>query len=165
MPLVYTQGDLLSWPAGTTVIAHGVSRQAVLGAGLALQIAERYPETKQAYLDAFEEAGQRGGYPQLGDIVVAPVENDSKRIVHCFTQNEIGRQKRQLDYEALYRALEQLKTLLEGAKAEGREWVLGMPAWIGTGLAGGSPRIVEAMVRHLFQKSPVKCVVVQKPTA
>lgn len=170
MAVVYTQGDLLTWPADITVLAHGVSLQRVLGAGLALQIAERYPEAKQAYLDAFEppEANpvalglHRG--PQLGDLIVAPVEGDTKRICHCVTQDGIGRDRRRLDYEALYRALEQLKTLLEGAAAEGRHWVLGMPAWIGCGLAGGAPRIVEAMVTHLFHQSPVKCVVVQQPS-
>lgn len=161
MSVEYIKGDLLDWPAGINVIAHGVSRQAKMGKGIAKQIADRYPDAKQAYLDAFAEAGQRGGYPQLGDIVVAKVENDTKRIVHAFTQDDIGTDRRQLNYEALHVALTSLRDMLESARAEGREWVLGIPQWIGCGLAGGHSAVVQAHVESIFWQSPVRCVVVE----
>lgn len=161
MSVEYTEGDLLDWPAGITVIAHVANSLGLAGAGIARQIAGRYPESAKSYRQWCETA--LGGRADLGTFHVTPVENGTKRIAWLVGQADVGTDRRQLNYEALYAGLESLKTLLTDAHAQGRtQWVLGLPQWLGCGLAGGREPIVQAMVETLFYQSPVKCVVVEK---
>lgn len=162
MPVVHVKGNILDWPAGIRVIVHGCNLQRRFGAGLAAQIAEEYPTAKDAYLKAFELADEgKSEMPTLGCLIVAEVAG-GKRIINAITQTEVGTHKVQLDMPALRSVLTQVRTLLEGAAKEGRTWVLGIPKWIGCGLAGGNAAEVEALVNELFAESVVKCVVVER---
>ena len=158
MSVSHTTGNLLDFPDGITVIAHGCNMQGKMGSGIAKDIAAKWPEALTVYEDAYN-----AGELELGTLTVAKVEDGTKRVVNLVTQETVGTDKRRVDYEGLYCALEALRDLLERAHHDGRTYVLGLPAWIGAGLAGGSPEIVEAMVTHLFGKSPVRCAVVTKP--
>lgn len=162
MPVEHVVGNLLNWERGTNVICHCVSLQRVMGAGVALQIAEEYPAAKEAYLEAFTKAdGGEAPMPELGCLIVATVPG-GKRIIHLVAQADIGTHKTQLDYDALRDGLTQVREILEGAAKEGRNWVLGLPKWIGAGYAGGDPVKVEAIVNDIFGQSPVRCVVVER---
>lgn len=157
MSVSYITGNLLDYPAGCTVIAHGTSRQGVLGAGIAKGIADEYPAACEPYFAAFADGKQ----PPLGSIIAGDVPG-GKRLVHLVCQDQIGTERRQVDYEALLYCLERLHDLLLTAHREGRTWVLGLP-WLGCGLAGGARGIVKALIEHVFGESPVKCVVVELP--
>ena len=82
-----------------------------------------------------------------------------KRIVNLVTQERIGTDQRQVDYEALYTSLNTLRRVLESARDEGRIYRLAVP-WLSCGLAGGSTKVVGAMIEEIFGNSPIVCTVV-----
>lgn len=161
MPITYIKGDLLQWPAGINVICHGCNSLGLHGAGIAAQIAKRYPAAAEEYR-LFCKAGALG-QAALGSYHVSDVtEGETKRrIIWLVTQEKVGTDKRQLDYEALYSGLSDIKSLLAIAHSQGRVWHLGLPQWIGGGLAGGSALVIQAMVEDIFYQSPVPCTVVE----
>lgn len=159
MPVEYTIGDALSFPKGATVLAHGCNTLpggGHMGSGIARLIADRWP----VVIKADQEAAKAGGNV-LGQFSVATVE-DEKRVVNLYTQERVGTDRRQVDYEAVYVGLSHLRDALEAAFAAGRTHAVCMP-WIGCGLAGGSKVIVGAMIEDVFGPSPVRAIVVTHP--
>lgn len=161
MSVEHVTGNLLDFTTWNVAL-HIVSRQYVMGAGLAKQIKEEFPAAYDAYKAAFSK--EKDGTlvaPPLGSLIPAEVMA-GKRVVNAVAQDGIGTDKRQLDYEALYVCLEQMERLLREAAADGRNWVLGLPHGLGCGLAGGALPVVEAMIHHIFDTSPIRCVIVQR---
>lgn len=156
MSLSLITADALTFPRGTNVLIHGVSQRGVMGAGIALKIRQRWPRAYDVYHEAFEK-----GDLQLGTFTVAITEDD-KRVVNLVTQRDIGTDKRQVDYEAVYSGLETLRDLLEEAGKEGRTYSIVMP-YIGCGLAGGSRDIIKAMTHHLFDNSSIQTYIAEQP--
>ncbi len=153
MSVQYIKGDAISFPEGTNVLLHGVNQLGVMGAGFALQVRERYPAAHEVYMAAYGAE-----HLWLGTFTVATLE-DGRKVVNLVTQREIGTEKRQVDYEALYAGLESIHALLLKAFDEGRVYSIAMP-WIGCGLAGGNRRVVEAMVESIFGSSDIMVYVV-----
>ena len=153
MSIEYFTGNALDFPNGANVLVHGCNTLGKFGAGIAAQIAEEYPAAKEVYLQAFENKQIR-----LGTFTTANVAG-GKRIVNLITQERVGADKRQVDYEALYLGLETLKDILEDAAKEGRNYTVCLP-WIGTGLAGGSKNIIKAIFEDIFDKSLIKFIIV-----
>lgn len=162
MSVEYMVGNALDFPGGSNVLLHGCNTLGgVFGAGIAKQIAEEYP----AALEADKEAAAAGAN-RLGLFSVAVLPN-GKRITNGYTQADISTDRRQVDYEAVYVVLSETRAALETALSDGRRYTLCMP-WIGCGLAGGSKRVIRAMIEDVFEESPIRCVVVEravKPSA
>lgn len=158
MSLTQIEGDLLNWQAGDhkwNVICHVCNAQRTMRSGLALAIKTKYPA-------AFEEYSKSD--MMLGTFSVATVE-DGKKIVNLIAQRYYGYDgKRYVDYEALYLGLEALKIALETAVTEGRQYSLAVPYKMASDRAGGSWMIVEAMLKDLFDKSPVPCYIIRLPS-
>ncbi len=154
MSVTYIKGNLLDFP-GVNVIGHIANCQGVMGSGLALQIKEEFPAAYEVYRKDFE-----AGECKLGQFSAAEVAG-GKRVVNLYCQDQFGRDRRHLDYEALYIALEGLKQLLERAHSEGRIYSLGLPYKLGSERAGGAWPVVDAMIQHLFAASDIKVVVVE----
>ena len=154
MSIEYVKGNLLDFP-GVNVIAQICNCKNIMGGGLALQIKEEYPAAFEA-----DTAAAKVGENQLGMFSVATLPN-GKRIVNLYCQYDIGTDKRQIDYEATTVALTRLKELLENANKEGRNYSVGLPAMMGCGLAGGDWHIVKAIIESIFEKSPIKVVIVE----
>ena len=161
MPVSYITGNLLDWPSGINVICHGCNSFGGHGAGIAKQIAEKYPEAAAGYKEFCKSSPL--GRAELGSFHVSDVTEGEtqRRIVWLITQQNVGTDRRQLDYEAFYSGLSDVKALLVAAREQGRHWHVGLPRWIGCGLAGGSPAVIQAMVEDLFYQSPVECTVVE----
>ena len=154
MSVEYVKGNLLDFPNNSNVICHCISsRQVSMGAGIAKAIREEYPAALEAYQKAFDS-----GSCQLGTFSVAEVAG-GKRVVNLVTQENLGTDRRQVDYEALYTALNTLRRVMENARDEGRIYRLAMP-WLSCGLAGGSTKVVGAMIEDIFGPSPIVCTVV-----
>lgn len=150
----HIKGNLLDFPK-CNVIAHGCNIHNTFGAGIALQIKEEYPLAYEADCEA-----AKAGKNQLGTVSQAVLPN-GKRILNLYQQTLKSDGTRALDYEAFYSALEQVKIVLEKAHAQGRIYTLGLPYKIGCGLAGGSWKVVYAMIEDLFLDSPIKVVIVE----
>lgn len=121
------------------VIVHGCNTKGVMGAGIARQIAERYPEALVA------DRGSLYLPDRLGGITVAEVENrfgNPLTIVNAYTQDDFrrGRGNINADYNAIEKAF---KTIAEnfGDKR------IGYPK-IGAGLAGGNWTIISAIIEE-----------------
>lgn len=156
MRVTYLTGNVLDFPNGTNVLVHGVSRQGVMGAGVAAQIAKRYPEAYEVYSAAYLDRVK--GELALGTFTVA-ILTDEKRVVNLVTQDEIGTESRKVDYEAVYSGLTTLRDALEDAGKQGRSYSICMP-WIGCGLAGGSQNVIRAMIEDVFGASSIPVTVV-----
>lgn len=161
MSVEFFEGNLLDFPAGITAIAHCANCQNTFGSGIAKQIKDRYPEAYTADTEAYNEA-KKNNTELLGCSSNAKVSDD-KRITNLYGQNRYGTDRRHLDYEAFYVALKGLRDGLENAHKAGRVYVLGLPFKIGCDRAGGDWMIVYAMILSLFDKSPVRCVLVSLP--
>ncbi|MFW6026035.1 MAG: macro domain-containing protein [Candidatus Woesearchaeota archaeon] len=142
------QGDLLE--GEVNIIAHQVNCMGVFGAGLAKQIAKKYPEAKKDYIDYCKNKGQHN---LLGDVLITEVEK--YKITNLFSQKYYGRYgeyykkyRRQTNYVALEKTLEELKRRYPDTK-------IGLPYKIGCGLAGGDWGIVYNIIDKVFKDSIV----------
>lgn len=78
-----------------------------------------------------------------------------------YTQEEIGA-KRSVDYEGFYCALEQVADYLDWRVNEGEEFIcFGLPYGISCGLAGGSVRIINAMIYDILEHRSFKTYLVK----
>lgn len=152
----FLYGNLLDFPYGINTIAHCCNTMNVMGAGIAKQIADRYPEAKEA-----DDECAKIGQNELGERSFAEVEIDDEenklphqtfgvnkrwcKIYNLYTQDGIGF-GREVNYEALYRNLH----LMRNALNNDSNCVLGLPYQMSSGLAGGSWEIVNAMINTIF---------------
>jgi O-acetyl-ADP-ribose deacetylase (regulator of RNase III) len=155
MSIEHKTGNLLDFGHGITMIAHCANCQNTFGSGIALQIKEEYPLAFEADTEAAKAKKNN-----LGQFSVASLPN-GKKIINIYAQNLFGMEKRQLDYEAFYIAFEELHRLLLEAKGKGRTHVLGIPKNICCFRAGGSWRVVNAMLEEIFLDSPIKLIIVE----
>lgn len=161
MSVEFVEGNLLDFPAGITTIAHCANCQNTFGSGIAKQIKDRYPEAYVADTEAHEEV-KKQGTALLGLFSTAQT-SDGKKITNLYGQERYGKDRRHLDYEGFYVALKGLRDALENAHKAGRTYILGLPFKIGCDRAGGDWMVVYAMILSLFDKSPVRCVLVMLP--
>ena len=140
----FISGDLLH--ADTDVIAHQVNCQGVMGAGLAKQIKDKYPQVYTAYHKACNTISDA---VLLGKVQV--ITTNPYRIANLFGQRYYGRDKRYTDYDALATALIKLRDYMckHGLKT------LGLPCGLGCGLAGGNWKIVYEIIRDVFTPSDI----------
>ena len=79
-------GNILDQTRG--IIVHGCNTRAIMGAGIALQIKEKYP---QAYKDYYIRCNNEVDKPSLLGKVVTTKINNELYIVNAFTQVNYGR--------------------------------------------------------------------------
>jgi O-acetyl-ADP-ribose deacetylase (regulator of RNase III) len=148
MPLKIFKGNLLN--AKQDVIVHQVNCQGSFGAGLAKQIADKYPKAKREYM---EYCKTKKDINLLGDCLIT--ETIDYDIANLFGQlyygsygdyyNEHGRQT---DYKALEYALDTLKRITKGK-------TIAFPYGIGCGLANGEWSEVKSLIRDTFTDQTV----------
>ena len=115
-------GNILDITSG--IIAHGVNRKLVMGAGVALAIAKKYPEVKQQFLS------RNNPVPGLG--YVDPVYiNNNLVICNCYVQDRYGQDKG-IKYASLL-AIQVAMTTLVHALIDSK--VIHIP-FIGAGFGG-----------------------------
>lgn len=151
-------GDLLTEP-GLTHVAHQANLYCSFGAGLALQIARKWPHA--AARDGQTAPGDRR---KLGTYTTAEYPRGSGKgpvVVNLYSQSGSYRQSDRTDYVALRRALTDLERELRGRPGVR----LGLPHGLGCGLAGGSWPKVYGILEAVFGDSPVAVVVVRLPEA
>jgi O-acetyl-ADP-ribose deacetylase (regulator of RNase III) len=162
MSLETIEGDLLDFPNGINYIAHSCNCQNIMGGGIALQIKERYPEAYEADTKAY-----KAEEVSLGDFSFTRVKNRPDRYIYnLYTQFNIGRQTRQVDYEAFHRAITTLRA--EIIKHETADIffdndvsTVGFPYKMSCSLAGGNWDIIYAMINDVFGHSTIKAYIVK----
>ena len=161
------EGNLLDFPNDINVIAHSCNTRHIMGAGIAKQIKDRYPQAYEADWKAFnQEYDKDGQYVHwLGKFSKAEI-NDRKYIYNMYTQASIGR-GREVHYEKFWQALKRVEQDLYAMNVAKHEYdgspppTLGLPYGISCGLAGGNWGIIKAMIEDIFLDSPIKCYIVK----
>ena len=130
-------GNVLDEPTG--IIVHGCNCQGVMGAGIALQVKERFPEAYKVYRDMHEGSGL-----VLGEVTVAEIDQ-TKFIVNANTQNSTGN-GRQVSYDAIATCFETVVLLADYIRDTRGENLAVMFPMIGAGLGGGNWEIISTII-------------------
>lgn len=151
MSIKHIKGDILtaSELPGFVAICHQVNCKGVMGAGLALQIKDKYPEVYQKYRRYCKD--EHYNPPQtlksllLGKIQIIYPEKGGLNpddyhfcIINCFGQDGCGCGL-QTDYLALKMCFSKINERFKGKR-------VALPFKIGCGLAGGDWNIVYSLI-------------------
>lgn len=133
------------------IIVHQTNCLGIMGGGIALQVRKLFPNVYEEYVKLCSQY-KDNTKSLLGKVQFVATPN-KKAIANCFGQEGIGTGV-QTDYQALYNSLSYVKrTALIKALS------VAIPYNIGCGLAGGDWKIVESMIKELFENDEdVKCV-------
>lgn len=126
-------GNLLKSDCG--MICHQVNARGVMGAGIAKQIRETYPNHYDDYMQR-----HRNGMLTLGSLVVS--EQNGKIIVGLIAQQNYGRGELYTDYQAFSTCLTTLGIAIKTLKIN----KIGLPYGIGCGLAGGDWSVMYGLI-------------------
>lgn len=151
----HREGDLLE-QADVTHIAHQANLWHAFGSGLALAIKKKFPKAYEADLQT-----GKGDPAKLGSWSVALLPG-GRHVVNLYAQVGISGKHRTTSYDAMDKGLRELEAALAGFSPVAR---LGIPYGMGCGLAGGSWKVVGAIVEDAFAKSPLEVVVCRLPRA
>lgn len=134
------RGNLLDSDA--KYICQQVNCQGAMGAGLAKQIAEKWPNVKREYVKFCDSKKQKQDL--LGDVQLVAAnggfqKKDDPFVLNIFGQFYYGHDGVYTDYSALIRAFRKMNQLYKGER-------LAFPYGFGCGLAGGEWQDVEALI-------------------
>lgn len=144
MSVQIVRGDLLD--AGG-YICHQVNCHGVMGAGVAKQIASKWPNVKKEYTAFCNSNASKQNL--LGEIQAVAVNGSTQKkhdpvVINIFGQLDYGHDGIYTDYSALTRAFKKMNKLYKGK-------TLAFPYGFGCGLAGGEWQDVETlMVKCLY---------------
>jgi len=130
------------------MIMHGCNSHGVFGAGFALMVAKEFPEVYTEHMRVAKSDGLELGKVQFGKSV------SDVHFANAITQLDTGTHQRQVNYEAVYTCLEQVKAYCVDNGIN----KLAMPQ-IGCGLAGGDWGIIFPMIKKFFNISDTDVVV------
>lgn len=135
-------GDILKFTEPGTIICHQTNCQGVMGAGLAKQIRNAYPNAYQEYKNKCTTytSSKLLGTVQLVDVL------PGVKVANCFGQEYFGRNKRYTDYNALESCFLYLKRYANNNNIK----TIAVPYGIGCGLAGGDWNIVRDIIKCVF---------------
>ena len=142
--LKYINGNLLDlFQSGEfDVIAHGANCFNTMGAGIAGQIAIRFPEAVAA-----DNTTIPGDLLKLGSLTVAVT--DYGLIFNLYTQYKPGKN---LDYTALRLSLRKMTRMIRGKNMK-----IGLPK-IGAGIAGGNWTKIEKIIAYELRHENVTVI-------
>lgn len=130
-------GNLLDAQA-PVIIVHQVNDLGFMGAGLALQIRNKYPNVYNIYR-------KHANSSQIGNIQLVKI-GDNRYICNMFSQKGISRVIRTTDYNAMRICFQKLAKL---------NIPIALPYKIGCGLAGGDWAIVSQMIDEILPSATV----------
>lgn len=126
------------------VIVHGCNCFHTMGAGIAGQLARKYPEVLQTDI----EESEFGDKNKLGSYTAVQIETDDAlfTVVNAYTQFECGGDQRYASYDAIDRVFRKLAFDLNVESIEDySELKIGYPM-IGAGLAGGDWDVIKVII-------------------
>ena len=132
-----------------------VNCQGVMGAGLAKQIRDQYPEVYARYKDLHDNFNLH----KLGRTELIRV-SDGRIHAMMYAQDGYGRSGCYTDYEAFQACLDEQQRWLNNIYS--REHLVAFPYKIGCGLAGGDWNIILPMLERFSDHVPQRVVIVTK---
>lgn len=143
--IVFKKGDILDSCAD--MICHQVNCQGVMGAGLALQIRNKYPTVYVRYkthVDKIENKRLLLGFTLFTSI---NGDSDIPFIVNCFNQYGYGRDSKQTVYPAMRESFTTLRRICESTYDS---CTIAVPYKMGCGLGGGDWDEVLKIIHQCF---------------
>jgi len=140
----YIKGDLIKNANQFDVIGHGCNCFLNFGAGIAKTVKQTFPGAYKADLKT-----QYGDKKKLGKYTYIMYENLT--VVNLYTQYKYTRTDVDADYDAIRNCMKALKRDFSGKK-------IGLPK-IGCGLASGSWKIVEKIIKEELSGENVTIVI------
>lgn len=128
----------------TGIIVQQVNCQGVMGAGLAKQIADKYPQVYNQYRTACKNHKPD---ELLGNCLLVGID-DSLVIANVFGQMGYGRDKRHTNYQALASGLYAITNVY----VDGHLPEIHIPYGVGCGLGGGNWDRVLGIIEGVFIK-------------
>lgn len=125
------------------MMMHVCNCQGVMGSGIAKEVKERIPEAYKVYTNY---PINLGGYSR------------SRTVINLYAQDKYGYGKRHLNYGALSLALHDVFDDLDESGFVG---TVGVPHYMGSGLAGGDWEIVLEILESLADYYGIKLVIYQ----
>ena len=148
--ITYLTGNVLNSDAD--VVLHQVNCKGKMGAGLALQIKNKYPFVYKQYATFCARAKDSASL--LGETLIVPV-SDSQCIANLFAQDGYASYgftiRCMTDYDALRKCLKKINKEYKGRK-------VALPYLLGCGLAGGDWQIVEEIIKEELKDCKVEIV-------
>lgn len=156
--IIQEKGDLLK--SDVQIKVHQTNCYGAMGAGIAKQIKDIYPEVFKQYKEC---CNKRTPEELFGGIQILKTHKGDY-ICNLFGQKGYGRGKIQTDYKKFEQGLYLLKKYIEeNNQKEGCEEItsIGFPKLIGCGLAGGDWEIVSNLIRKYFgETSSIICKII-----
>lgn len=140
MSVEYRDGNLLK-QIDLPAIAHQANCFTTFGAGIAREIKNTFPEAYEADL-----ATESGDDSKLGTFSKGYNADSNLYIYNLYSQYVYARGIRVTSYDAMIDGLEKIIADMKLNNIS----VLGVPARIGCGIAGGNWNIVQAILNSLF---------------
>lgn len=135
--ITYKTGNVLD--ASERVIVHGCNALGVMGAGVALQIRNKWPNVFEVYSLRHKVFGLA-----LGEVIpVATI--DGKIIVNAITQLDVARSNNPLAVNVDYNAVHRCYEIINKKVLDWEVTSVAMPM-VGAGLAGGDWNIIENII-------------------
>jgi O-acetyl-ADP-ribose deacetylase (regulator of RNase III) len=135
------QDNILNIQEG--IICHQVNCKGVFGAGLALQIRDRYPQAYRHYIEVHNKSGLHLGRPFYGWV------SDKIIIYHLPAQYAFGRTGQHTDYNALRECLE----VVANRTIDLINMPIYIPYSIGCGLGGGKWEVVSQIIEETLPEA------------
>ena len=140
--ITYIHDDILN--SDCKYICHQVNCRGVMGAGLAVQIAGRWPQVYKEYHDLCEGNWWYHTSP-INTIQIVPI-NENQSVINMFAQENFGRDdRRYTSYDAFWLCLGQI---LDKTKPED---TIAIPFGIGCGLGGANWSVIRQMIETTLE--------------
>lgn len=146
--LYEVKGDIVN-DTQYTIFCHQVNCKGVMGAGLAKQIRNKYPEVYEDYINTVNS-----GKLLLGWSCITST-SDGRICVSMFAQDGYGRDKCYTDYKAFQLILDGLQGELQMLESHNpNPYKIAFPKGIGCGLAGGDWNVIKPMIEKFAENIP-----------
>lgn len=137
--------------AKTDVVAHCANCFNTQKSGVAAALKKKYPQIEQ--IDSQTMKGDKNKLGTISFIQLNSLEKP-KFGANLYGQYYYGTERRQVNYEAIYRALEELK----GEMSDRSLTSVAFPYNMCSALAGGDFRIIDVMIKVVFEDTDFKIV-------
>lgn len=139
--VTYVKGDLLN--SNCDYICHQVNCQGVMGAGIAKQIRERWPEVYEQYMKFYSYCDVPEN--QLGEIDIVKLTDSHRYVINMYSQCSYGYDnQRYTSYDAFAYALESIR------QSTSYNDSIGFPKNIGCGLGGGNWKVISTLIEEIL---------------
>jgi len=142
-----------------SVLIHQCNAKGWMGAGIAKEIATRWPECFNKYHD-YCQWFQNGHEDEILGTFVSYNVSPTLIICNAIAQLTVGKSKQQTDYDAWETLCKKLEAQTKRVnKITGKNWTLHVPFKIGCGLGGGLWENMLEIFEKYFAESSVDLVI------